>query len=269
LVFGATANPVAFRYTELYNLDTAETYVVQNRILDGSGKVLKDISTRKKYGIRDAVEIGSMVVAAIPSGRYRFQLSLADTNKQLLATSERDIYIYNPQIKAGEYAVARPQMAGLSGLTTEELEQEFSTLHYFVSEQDERNFSQITSADGRRQFLTGVWSQIESGRTGRPPVTRSEFLRRVSSANLKFHGQGRVGWKSDRGRVYLLYGDPDDIERYPNALDSKPYEIWHYYHIESGVEFDFVDRSGFGDYILVNSTKRGEIADDQWKRFLQ
>ena len=39
--------------------------------------------------------------------------------------------------------------------------------------------------------------------------------------------------------------------------------------VENGVEFDFVDRSGFGEYQLVNSTKRGEMRDDDWQRYLQ
>ncbi len=266
LVFGATANPLAFRYTELYNLDPRETYVVQNRILDATGKVLREVSSRKNYGVQDAIEIGSMVVSAIPSGKYRFQLSLADTNNQVVASTERDMYIYNPQIKNAEFGALRSQSAALAGMTGEELAAEFATLQYFVSDQEIKNFSQITSDDGRRRFLSELWSEVEAGRQGRPPVSRAEYLRRVSSANARFHAPGRGGWRSDRGRVFLLYGEPDDIERYPSKTDTKPYEIWHYYHIESGVEFDFVDRSGFGDYLLVNSTKRGEIADDQWQQ---
>jgi hypothetical protein len=80
---------------------------------------------------------------------------------------------------------------------------------------------------------------------------------------------GREGWLTDRGRIYLVYAEPDEIERFPNSSGSKPYEIWHYNQIESGVIFVFIDRSGFGDYSLVNSTKRGEIQDDSWQQYLQ
>jgi len=45
--------------------------------------------------------------------------------------------------------------------------------------------------------------------------------------------------------------------------------VWYFYQIENGVEFYFVDRTGFNEYILVNSTKRGELRDDQWQRYLQ
>ena len=47
----------------------------------------------------------------------------------------------------------------------------------------------------------------------------------------------KVGWKTDRGRVYVLYGEPSEIEKFPNQMDQKPYEIWHYNDIEGGVYF--------------------------------
>jgi hypothetical protein len=66
-----------------------------------------------------------------------------------------------------------------------------------------------------------------------------------------------------------LYAEPDEIQRFPSSGDSKPYEIWNYYSIESGVQFIFVDRSGFSNYILVHSTKRGELQDEEWERNLR
>ncbi|MEK6754765.1 MAG: GWxTD domain-containing protein, partial [Bacteroidota bacterium] len=98
---------------------------------------------------------------------------------------------------------------------------------------------------------------------------RMGYLQRLNAANQRFRTMAREGWKTDRGRVLLLFADPDEIERFPSSDNSKPYEIWNYYGIENGVQFVFIDRSGFGDYILVHSTKRGELRDDAWQRFLQ
>jgi hypothetical protein len=79
---------------------------------------------------------------------------------------------------------------------------------------------------------------------------------------------GRNGWHTDRGRIYILYGEPDEVERFPNSDNVKPYEIWHYHQIESGVMFIFVDRTGSEDYTLVHSTKRGEVQDSNWEQYL-
>jgi hypothetical protein len=95
------------------------------------------------------------------------------------------------------------------------------------------------------------------------------YLHRITVANQRYTAMGREGWRSDRGRTLVLYAEPDEIERVPSSDQSKPYEIWHFYAIENGVDFVFVDRSGFGDYILVHSTKRGELRDDSWQRYLQ
>ena len=63
-----------------------------------------------------------------------------------------------------------------------------------------------------------------------------------------------------------MYGEPSEVERYPNQTDTKPYEIWHYNDLEGGVLFIFADLTGFSDYTLINSTKRGEISDSDWQR---
>ena len=74
----------------------------------------------------------------------------------------------------------------------------------------------------------------------------------------------REGWKSDRGRVFLMYGEPSEIERFPNQQNTKPYEIWHYNEIQGGVIFVFADLTGFSRYTLVHSTMRGEVSDQNW-----
>lgn len=157
----------------------------------------------------------------------------------------------------------------MAGLSAEDLAAEFRQAQYVATDQEIKTFSQISSADGRREFLAKFWSEVETGRLGHAGIPRMVYLQRVLAAGQRYRAMGHEGWRTDRGRVYVLYSDPDEIERTPSSYDGKPYEVWHYYGIENGVQFVFVDRSGFGDYVLVHSTKRGEIRDDDWKRFLQ
>jgi hypothetical protein len=49
-------------------------------------------------------------------------------------------------------------------------------------------------------------------------------------------------------------------------MDTKPYEIWHYNDLEGGVLFVFADLTGFSEYRLLHSTKRGELQDDSWQQ---
>jgi len=86
----------------------------------------------------------------------------------------------------------------------------------------------------------------------------------VKEASTRFKNLSRNGIKTDMGRVFIMYGEPEQIERFPNQKDTKPYEIWTYEQIESGVSFIFADITGFSNYILVHSTKRNEYHDENW-----
>ncbi|MEJ2617438.1 MAG: GWxTD domain-containing protein, partial [Ignavibacteriaceae bacterium] len=76
----------------------------------------------------------------------------------------------------------------------------------------------------------------------------NEYYRRVATANANFSHYVK-GWKTDRGMVLIILGNPNNIERHPFEVDSKPYEVWDYYQLNQS--FVFVDETGFGDYRLV------------------
>ncbi len=79
---------------------------------------------------------------------------------------------------------------------------------------------------------------------------RIEYFSRIKYCEEHF-SRGDKGWRSDRAKIYVRYGPPDEIERHPYELSTPPYEIWFYYNMNR--KFIFVDRYGFGQYILVNS----------------
>jgi hypothetical protein len=90
----------------------------------------------------------------------------------------------------------------------------------------------------------------------------------VRIANARFREKHRDGWKSDRGRIFLTYGEPNDIERNASSSDMNSYEIWQYYAIQDGVVFVFGDVRGLGNYRLLHSTARGELYDSSWMRLI-
>lgn len=270
LVFGVASHPMMFNYTEMYNLDVAQTYTVKAQVLAGDGKVVKESFKAKKFGVKHAVDAGITNVASVPSGKYRFRVILTDEKGSVASQVEKNFYIYNPHIQSSPtVATASSKATELAGMSADEMADEFLRAQYLATDQEKKTFAQITSAEGRREFLGQFWSEVENGRLGKPPLLRSVYLQRALSANQRFRAMGREGWRTDRGRVLMIYAEPDEIERFPSAQNNKPYEVWHYYGIENGVEFYFIDRSGFGDYLLVHSTKRGELQDTDWARYLQ
>jgi len=271
LVFGVATHPMLFNYVELYNLDPAATYTAKRQLVAPDGKVVKESSQPRQYGMKNGIEASSMNVTAVVPGKYAFRLLLLDESGRELGRSEKTVFIYNPHLQApASGPAASPfQATQLAGLSDAELTKEFQQVQYLATSDETKMFAQLTSETGKREFLANFWSQVELGRFDRPPVKRAEYLRRVAAVNQNFTVLGREGWRTDRGRIYLLYGDPDQIDRFPGETESKPYQIWRYFSIERGVEFVFIDRWGDSNFYLVHSTKRGELQDDAWQRFLQ
>lgn len=96
-----------------------------------------------------------------------------------------------------------------------------------------------------------AWDEFWKGRDPTPDTVKNEFkeefFRRVRHAN-RTYGVLEPGWRSDRGRIYIRYGQPDQIETFPQNIDSPPYEIWDYFRLRA--RFVFVDYEGFGRYEL-------------------
>jgi GWxTD domain-containing protein len=269
LMYGVTNHPVVFHYIELYNLSTDVEYYVASSVLDATGTQLRLTSRRKTYTVQNAVDVGTMNVTSLPSGRYIYQVAVLEDSVKEVARTRKVFYVYNPHIKIETASTVSLKASELAGLDFDELGTEFEAASYLANSDDVDTFEKLTTADARREFLASYWTSIESGKDGRPPISRAEYKRRVQTATQRYRLHNRPGWKSDRGRVYLLYGEPDEFERVPNDEQVKPHEIWYYYGIENGVQFIFIDRTGFGDYILVHSTKRGELQDASWQRMLR
>jgi GWxTD domain-containing protein len=269
LFFGSSAVPVIFTYTELYNLKLDSPYILKMQIVDGRGQLVKERTRPRRYKIIDAVDVSTFPVTNIVSGKYRFCLLLTDSLGNKISSVEKVIYIYNPKVESSTGGFISALSADLAGLSDDELTNEFRKAHYIGYTEDTKMFSKLSTVEGKREFLAKFWASIENGQRGRTDLTRAIYLDRVTTSNQRYHAMGKEGWQTDRGRVYLLYAEPDEVERFPSESNSKPYEVWHYNQIESGVIFVFIDRTGFGEYTLVHSTKRGEIQDDSWQQYLR
>jgi len=140
-------------------------------------------------------------------------------------------------------------------------------------------FLQLRSDKERDIFIKAFWNQ----RDPTPGTPRNEFkeehYRRIQYANKTFgRSSPRMGWQTDRGRIYIILGPPKNIETYDNVNNVYPTEIWFYQEDEaSGLppafNVIFFRRNGVGDYVLYSpaqdgprsliSTAMGDFRDDQ------
>ena len=193
---------------------------------------------------------------------------LMDSSDQVLHQAEKTFFVFNPQIQSPTGATAPLSASGaLAGFTEEQMNLEFRQAQYLATKDEVKLFDKLENVEGKREFLGKFWEEVEQGRRDFFPIRRAEYLRRVRIVNDRYAALSKDGWQTNRGRIYLLYGEPDEIERF-DSQGVKPHEIWSYFSIENGVEFVFVNRFGTNDYELVHSTKRGELRDPEWRRIL-
>ncbi len=84
----------------------------------------------------------------------------------------------------------------------------------------------------------------------------------------RFAYMGREGWRTDRGRVLIRHGEPEEVERVPFTTAMAPYEVWSYYE---GVRatFVFADMNINGDFRQVYSTVPGEVSFPNWREMIR
>ena len=139
-------------------------------------------------------------------------------------------------------------------------------VRWIISDEERAAFKQLSNDEERDQFIEGFWQR----RDPTPDTVENEFKEehyaRIAYANEHF-AAGIPGWKSDRGRMYIMYGKPDEIDSHPSggqyerpmeegggSTSTFPFEQWRYRYLEGvgqEVIIEFVDTCMCGDYHMT------------------
>ncbi len=258
--------PVLYYYFELYNVFNGvkgDRYLITVSVLDNYQQKIQELGEKKfiRNKVYDsAVEVGTVNVHNLPTGIYYLEVMVSDLDGRLLAVNRRKFFIFNPNI--APRVDTTKVSAELVVFDEKALDDEFAKAGYIATQEEKRLYSGLKGTLAKQRFLVAFWS-----RRGGADYRR-QYLKRVQEADEKFKTRFEPGWRTDRGRVYIVYGPPDEVERYPYTENMKPYEIWHYYNLQGGVIFVFGDRRGFGNFELLHSTLVGEIKEENWMYLL-
>jgi GWxTD domain-containing protein len=151
-------------------------------------------------------------------------------------------------------------------MSEKEIEDLFAISRYIASNLEVQEWNRLSNYHDKQVFLYHFWRARDPSPDSPINEMKEEYLRRARVADERFGTLKTKGSATDRGRVYCLYGEPSDIERFPSDIEAKPYEIWHYDNIEGRVIFVFADLYGFSSMYLIHSTKQGELYDPDWRR---
>src|SRR3954463_3218462 len=139
-------------------------------------------------------------------------------------------------------------------------------VRYIISDEERAAFKQLSNDEERDQFIEAFWARRDPTPDTPENEFKEEHYRRIAYANEHF-AAGIPGWKSDRGRIYVMYGPADEIESHPSggtyerpmeegggATSTYPFEQWRYRYLEDvgqEVIIELVDTCMCGDYHMT------------------
>ncbi len=137
---------------------------------------------------------------------------------------------------------------------------------YIITDEERAAFKRLQTAEEMEQFIEQFWLRRDPTPDTAENEFKEEHYRRIAYANERF-ASGIPGWKTDRGRIYITFGPPDEIESHPSGgsyvrpweegggtTSTYPFEIWRYRWIEgvgSDILIEFVDPTMTGEYRMT------------------
>lgn len=266
------ANPVVFYYFEMYNLKNAgsEKFNLNVKIIDNKNNIVSEKNKNLTEYFSNQMEFGLFNISKLFAGSYNILVTLTDANNQTIAKKIKRFYYLSSKIQEdnNNIVASKDFMSEFYGFSDEECDLHIDQVRYIIKDDERKEYVKITELDSKRKFLIDFWKIRDQIKETEINEYQIEFMNRLKFVNENYHAFKKKGYLTDRGRVHLLYGKPDNIMRYPFEPNKKPYEIWEYEAIEGGVLFVFIDHSDYGLYELATSTKRGEINDQNWEERL-
>jgi GWxTD domain-containing protein len=137
---------------------------------------------------------------------------------------------------------------------------------YIITPEERSAFVHLSTNEEREQFIEQFWQRRNPSPDSAENTFKEEHYRRIAYTNEHF-ASGIPGWKSDRGRIYIMWGPPDEIESHPSGgsydrpasegggtTSTFPFEDWRYRYLEGigeDVNIEFVDPTMTGEFRLT------------------
>jgi GWxTD domain-containing protein len=134
---------------------------------------------------------------------------------------------------------------------------------YIITDDERRAFMSLSNDEEREAFIENFWQRRNPNPDSLENEFREEHYRRIQYAN-DHYAAGKPGWKTDRGRIYIMWGAADSIDSHPSGgmyerpmeegggeTSTFPFEVWHYRYLEGigeNIDLEFVDTCQCGDY---------------------
>ncbi|MFC2120771.1 GWxTD domain-containing protein [Bacteroidota bacterium] len=267
-------------YVELYNIDKVispnSDFLISSFIVDqGTEKKLVEYGQNQRHKANIVnVFLGSFDISMLPSGNYNLLVEARDRENNLLLSQKTPFNRSNPGVNINLADIPSIDISEsfISNVTN------IDTLSFYlgslrpIAGNKEKRFidNQLKTKDAKtmQQFFLNFWKQRNELF---PEAEWKEYYKQVIRVENGYSTKIKHGYQTDRGRIYLQYGAPNDVFRRLHESQAYPYEIWHYFNFgdQDNVKLLFYNPNLVGtEYVLLHSDARGEINNPNWESYL-
>ena len=247
-------------YFEIYNFkvmadNPQDSFVLGYSLRDTAGMAVKSYPAKRllKPG-ESVVKTDVLETEDLPGGAYALQVELFDRGTREHMRHARKVFLISEEVE-------NPQ------LTEAEQEQlrHYQSIHHIASEKDLTMYKSLASQNAKMKFLQTFWKKLDPTPTTPLNERLRDHLMRMKYSDDTFTAQpGNLGSDTDKGRIYVKYGPPNERDYTTSAAVGKAIDTW-IYEKSGRYIFVFFDRRGTGVYELVHSTMSGEIYNPDWQ----
>lgn len=276
LFLGASGRPVLTPqqaqlgyYAEIY-VAAPETVTVVMRVAraDG-GQVIGVAPQQLAFGTGGGVAQGLVPLAGLPAGEYRLELTVRGRGGEQVRSAPFGMAGFETAAALAAAAPAPPVRDAFEGRSEAQLDTLYAPLVYVMTEAEQGVYPGL-SVEGKRNYLRQFWARRDPNPATPRNEAQEDYYRRIADANQRFREGGSAqipGWRTDRGRIFLKYGPPDEVLSRPQAGVGNPYEVWKYTRGRP-LKYAFLDQTRFGNYALIWTDDRREPSRPNWQELL-
>ncbi len=280
--YGQENNTLSF-YAEYYYTSSvlgSNDFLLSYQIVSYESK--KIVEANSSFSRQKPKEIGILLtefdITDLPSGNYNLNITIRDKDNNQLATKECFFQRSKPLTIVADGNDMNYMKLDVSNTFASQISNRDTLAEYIkclwpISSPKENTFAlnQLEIADTKmmQQYFYDFWQRRN---VQNPQLAWMNYKTEVDKVNQTFTSGKKKGYMTERGRVYLKYGPPNQISKAYNEPSTYPYEIWQYYTLENQSNRKFVfycPEIGGNDFTLLHSDARGEVFEAQWMVILK
>jgi len=256
--------PQLYYLVEAYTA-TPDSGALLLSVVDTGGKALvRTRSQALQLPAGGGVMKGSTDLTGLPEGSYLLEASITIGDRKIQRSAPFTMGSLEDAV-AKDMAYRNSDEGYFAVMTVPQLDEARAPLDYVAKSGETEAWTNSLSQTAKARFLTAFWQRRDPTPGTPRNEAREQFYLAINTANTRYQEAGRQlapGWQTDRGRIYLKMGDPEDVKVRPNMGRDPSLEVWNY--LTKNRMYIFFDQHDNGVFRLMYSNDLNEVTLENW-----